>query len=82
MHHPIGFGASRCSSSVEDERFLEADAFGSFRGVDWSVSSRGFPESGNCDPVRPQAVLVFSIPGAVEVPFFLSGGGREAFSKF
>lgn len=81
MHHPVGLAAFGCSSSVEDEGLLEADAPGSFRGVDWPVSSRSFPESSSCDPVRPRAVLVFSVPWAVEVPFLLSSDGRKTFGK-
>ena len=69
--------SSGCSPSVEYEGFLQADPFGSFRStVDWPVSSRRFPESGDCHPVWPRAVLVFPIPWAVEVPFLLSGSGR------
>ena len=81
MHHPICFGSSGCSSSVENEGFLESNAFDSFRGVDWPVCSCSFPESCNCDPIRPRAVLVLLIPWAVEVPFLFSGGGRETFSE-
>lgn len=71
MHHPVCFDSFGSSSSVEDERFLQADAFGSFRGVYRSISSSGLPKPGSCDSVWPCAVPIFPVSWAVEVPFLL-----------
>lgn len=69
MHHPLGLDTLRSSTSVEDERLLQADALGSLGRVDGSVCSGGFPETSSSYSIGPRTVSVFPVPRAVEVPF-------------
>lgn len=73
MHHPVGFDPFGSSTFVENKGLLQPYTLVrvTFRRVNGPVGTRGFPEPGSGDPVRPCAVSVFPVPRTVEVPLLL-----------
>lgn len=64
MHHPVSFHSLSSTSSVVNQRFLQANAVVGILAhiVDWPVYSSGFPETRASHPVGPYAIPVLSPP--------------------
>lgn len=74
MHHPISFSTFASTTTIINQRFLQANAVATFTAgrVNGPIDTGGFPETRTCYSIRPYAIPVFSSSFAEKVPFLLS----------
>lgn len=74
VHHPISFGAFSSTSTIVNERLLEANALTALPsvGIHGLVYASGLPKPGPSYSIWPDTVLVLPPSLAVKVPLFIS----------